>query len=176
MIQKLFFAGSGGQGVILMGQMVAYAAMEEEREVTFLPSYGPEMRGGTANCTVVVSDTPVSSPLIYEADVVVAMNLPSLTRFEPLVKPGGKLFYNSSIIPQAPGRTDIEAVAVAANDIAAELGNARAANMVMLGAVVHGANVAGDEAMDKVLQKVFSGGKAKLLELNRKAFHAFKSR
>ncbi len=176
MIQKLFFAGSGGQGVILMGQMVAYAAMEEEREVTFLPSYGPEMRGGTANCTVVVSDAPVSSPLIYEADVVVAMNLPSLTRFEPLVKPGGKLFYNSSIIPQAPARTDIEAVAVAANDIAAELGNARAANMVMLGAIVHGANVAGDEAMDKVLQKVFSGGKAKLLELNRKAFHAFKSR
>lgn len=176
MIQKLFFAGSGGQGVILMGQMVAYAAMEEEKEVTFLPSYGPEMRGGTANCTVVVSDAPVSSPLIYEADVVVAMNLPSLARFEPLVKPGGKLFYNSSLIPQAPGRTDIEAVAVAANDISAELGNARAANMVMLGAVVYEANVAGGEAMDKVLQKVFSGSKAKLLELNRKAFHAFKSR
>lgn len=176
MIQKLFFAGSGGQGVILMGQMVAYAAMEEEKEVTFLPSYGPEMRGGTANCTVVVSDAPVSSPLIYEADVVVAMNLPSLARFEPLVKPGGKLFYNSSLIPQAPGRADIEAVAVAANDIAAELGNARAANMVMLGAVVHGANVTGDEAMHKVLQKVFSGSKAKLLELNRNAFHAFKSR
>ena len=176
MIQKLFFAGSGGQGVILMGQMVAYAAIEEEKEVTFLPSYGPEMRGGTANCTVVVSDAPVSSPLIYEADVVVAMNLPSLARFEPLVKPGGKLFYNSSLIPQAPGRTDIEAVAVAANDIAAELGNARAANMVMLGAVVYEANVAGGEAMDKVLQKVFSGSKAKLLELNRKAFHAFKSR
>ena len=176
MIQKLFFAGSGGQGVILMGQMVAYAAMEEEKEVTFLPSYGPEMRGGTANCTVVVSDAPVSSPLIYEADVVVAMNLPSLARFEPLVKPGGKLFYNSSLIPQAPGRTDIEAVAVAANDIAGELGNARAANMVMLGAVVYEANVAGGEAMDKVLQKVFSGSKAKLLELNRKAFHAFKSR
>ncbi len=176
MIQKLFFAGSGGQGVILMGQMVAYAAIEEEKEVTFLPSYGPEMRGGTANCTVVVSDAPVSSPLIYEADVVVAMNLPSLARFEPLVKPGGKLFYNSSLIPQAPGRTDIEAVAVAANDIAGELGNARAANMVMLGAVVYEANVAGGEAMDKVLQKVFSGSKAKLLELNRKAFHAFKSR
>ena len=176
MIQKLFFAGSGGQGVILMGQMVAYAAIEEEKEVTFLPSYGPEMRGGTANCTVVVSDAPVSSPLIYEADVVVAMNLPSLARFETLVKPGGKLFYNSSLIPQAPGRTDIEAVAVAANDIAAELGNARAANMVMLGAVVYGANVAGGEAMDKVLQKIFSGSKAKLLELNRKAFHAFKSR
>ena len=89
MIQKLFFAGSGGQGVILMGQMTAYAAMYENKEVTFLPSYGPEMRGGTANCTVVISDKPVSCPLVYEADVVVAMNLPSMTRFESLVKPGG---------------------------------------------------------------------------------------
>ncbi len=175
MIQKLFFAGSGGQGVILMGQMVAYAAMYENREVTFLPSYGPEMRGGTANCTVVVSDAPVSSPLIYEADVVVAMNLPSMTRFETLVKPGGKLFYNSSLIPQAPTRGDIEVIAVPANDIAADLGNGRAANMVMLGAVVHGAHVAGDEAVDQILQKVFSGKKAGALELNRKALQAFQS-
>lgn len=175
MIQKLFFAGSGGQGIILMGQMVAYAAMYENREVTFLPSYGPEMRGGTANCTVVVSDMPVSSPLIYEADVVVAMNLPSMTRFEPLVKAGGKLFYNSSLIPEVPGRSDIEAIAVPANDMAAELGNGRAANMVMLGAVIHGANVAGVEAMDRIMRKVFSGKKAGLLELNRKALTAFQN-
>ncbi|MEA5059581.1 MAG: 2-oxoacid:acceptor oxidoreductase family protein [Candidatus Pelethousia sp.] len=173
MIQKLFFAGSGGQGIILMGQMVTYAAMYENREVTFLPSYGPEMRGGTANCTVVISDAPVSSPLIYEADVVVAMNLPSMTRFESLVKPGGKLFYNSSLISQAPKRNDIDVIAVPANDIAAELGNGRAANMVMLGAVIHGAGVAGDVAVDKIMQKVFSGKKAGLLELNRKALTAF---
>jgi len=121
----------------------------------------------------VVSDMPVSSPLIYEADVVIAMNLPSMVRFEPLVKPGGKLFYNSSLIPQSPERSDIEAIAVPANDIANELGNGRAANMVMLGAVVHGANVAGDEAMDKILQKVFSGKKAGALELNRTALNAF---
>ena len=102
MIQKLFFAGSGGQGVILMGQMTAYAAMYENKEVTFLPSYGPEMRGGTANCTVVISDKPVSCPLVYEADVVVAMNLPSMTRFESLVKPGGMLFYNCLLSPPSP--------------------------------------------------------------------------
>ena len=173
MIQKLFFAGSGGQGVILMGQMIAYASMYENKEVTFLPSYGPEMRGGTANCTVVVSDKPVSCPLVYEADVVVAMNLPSMTRFESLVKPGGMLFYNSSLIPQKPTRTDIQTIPVPANDIAREMGNSRAANMVMLGAVAHGCGVAGDEALDKILAKVFSGKKAALLDLNRKAFHAY---
>ncbi len=173
MIQKLFFAGSGGQGVILMGQMIAYASMYENKEVTFLPSYGPEMRGGTANCTVVVSDKPVSCPLVYEADVVVAMNLPSMTRFESLVKPGGMLFYNSSLIPQKPTRTDIQTIPVPANDIAMEMGNSRAANMVMLGAVAHGSGVAGDEALDKILAKVFSGKKAALLDLNRKAFHAY---
>ena len=173
MIQKLFFAGSGGQGVILMGQMTAYAAMYENKEVTFLPSYGPEMRGGTANCTVVISDKPVSCPLVYEADVVVAMNLPSMTRFESLVKPGGMLFYNQSLIPAKPTRTDIQAIPVPANDIAMELGNSRAANRVMLGAGSHIAGTAGDEALDRILQKVFSGKKAGLLELNKKAFHAF---
>lgn len=173
MIQKLFFAGSGGQGVILMGQMTAYAAMYESKEVTFLPSYGPEMRGGTANCTVVISDKPVSCPLVYEADVVVAMNLPSMTRFEALLRPGGKLFYNASLIPQKPARADIEAIPVPANDIAMELGNSRAANMVMLGAMAQNTGIAGDEALDKILQKVFSGKKAALLDMNRKAFHAF---
>ena len=175
MIQKLFFAGSGGQGVILMGQMTAYAAMYENKEVTFLPSYGPGMRGGTANCTVVLSDKPVSCPLVYEADVVVAMNLPSMTRFESLVKPGGMLFYNASLIPEKPKRTDIRCISVPANDIAMDLGNSRAANMVMFGAMIRGAQVAGDEAIDRIMQKVFSGKKAALLPLNQKAFHAFNS-
>ena len=108
----MFFAGSGGQGVLLMGQMIAQAAMLEGKEATFLPSYGPEMRGGTANCTVVVSDKPVSCPLIYEADIAVVMNLPSMDKFEPMVKPGGWLFYNESIIDRKPNRSDIKAVAV----------------------------------------------------------------
>ena len=175
-IQKdlnIVIAGFGGQGILFAGKVLAYAGLQEGMEISWLPSYGPEMRGGTANCTVVVSDKPVSCPLVYEADVVVAMNLPSMTRFESLVKPGGMLFYNSSLIPQKPTRTDIQTIPVPANDIAMEMGNSRAANMVMLGAVAHGSGVAGDEALDKILAKVFSGKKAALLDLNRKAFHAY---
>ena len=172
---KLFFAGSGGQGVLLMGQMITYAAMYGDLNATWLPSYGPEMRGGTANCTVVVSsDKPVSCPLIYEADNVVVMNLPSLIKFESLVKPGGNLFINTSLIEQKPTRTDINVYEVPANDIALELGNARTANMVMLGAMVEVSKVVPVEMIYKIMEKTFSGRKAALLDLNKTAFHAWK--
>lgn len=172
---KLFFAGSGGQGVLLMGQMITYAAMYGDLNATWLPSYGPEMRGGTANCTVVISsDKPVSCPLIYEADNVVVMNLPSLIKFESLVKPGGNLFVNTSLIEQKPTRTDINVYEVPANDIALELGNARTANMVMLGAVVEVSKVVPVEMVYKIMEKTFSGRKAALLDLNKTAFHAWK--
>ena len=171
----MFFAGSGGQGILLMGQMITYSAMNENKEVTFLPSYGPEMRGGTANCTVVVSDDkPVSCPLIYEADAMVVMNLPSLIKFEKMVKPGGKLFVNTSLIERKPTRTDIEIINVPANDIATELGNARAANIVMLGAFRRATEVVSKEAIDHMIEKTFSGKKAALLDLNKKAVEAFK--
>lgn len=173
-VHKLFFAGSGGQGILLMGQMIAYAAMGENKEVTFLPSYGPEMRGGTANCTVVVSDKAIGSPLIFEADALIVMNPPSLTKFESLLKPNGKLFINTSLVDLKPTRTDIDVINVPANDIATDLGNARAANIVMLGAIVKETGVVSSEAMDKVLEKIFSGRKAKLLDLNKKAIDAFK--
>ena len=104
---RLFFAGSGGQGTLAIGQIIAKAAMEEGREVTWLPSYGPEMRGGTANCTVVVSDQPIRCPLIDEADVLVVMNLPSLLKFEPMLVPNGLLFVNSDLVPQEPKRSDL---------------------------------------------------------------------
>ena len=172
---KLFFAGSGGQGVLLMGQMITYAAMYGDLNATWLPSYGPEMRGGTANCTVVVADDkPVSCPLIYEADNVVVMNLPSLIKFESLVKPGGNLFVNTSLIEQKPTRTDINVYEVPANDIALELGNARTANMVMLGAMVEVSKVVPVEMIYKIMEKTFSGRKAALLDLNKAAFHAWK--
>ena len=172
---KLFFAGFGGQGVLLMGQMITYAAMYGDLNATWLPSYGPEMRGGTANCTVVVSsDKPVSCPLIYEADNVVVMNLPSLIKFESLVKPGGNLFINTSLIEQKPTRTDINVYEVPANDIALELGNARTANMVMLGAMVEVSKVVPVEMIYKIMEKTFSGRKAALLDLNKTAFHAWK--
>ena len=116
MIKKLFFAGSGGQGALAIGQLIAKAASEEGSEVTYLPSYGPEMRGGTANATVVISDKTISCPLINECDVLVVMNLPSLTRFEPMVKPGGLLFMNSSLIPEKAKRDDIKVVKVPCND------------------------------------------------------------
>ena len=175
MKQKMFFAGSGGQGTLAIGQMIAKAAMDEGKEVTWLPSYGPEMRGGTANCTVVISpDKPVSCPLIYEADDVVVMNLPSLTKFESLVKPGGNLFVNSSMIEQKATRDDIHVYYVPANDIALKLGNARTANTVMLGALVSVAPVVPVEMIYKIMEKTFSGRKAHLLDINKTAFHAWK--
>ena len=171
---KLFFAGSGGQGVLTMGQMLTYAAMYADMNATWLPSYGPEMRGGTANCTVVISpDKPVSCPLIYEADDVVVMNLPSLIKFESLVKPGGNLFVNSSMIEQKATRDDINVYYVPANDIAMKLGNARTANTVMLGALVSVAPVVPVALIYKIMEKTFSGRKAHLLDINKTAFHAW---
>lgn len=166
---KLFFAGSGGQGILLMGQMVTYAAMLEDKSSTFLPSYGPEMRGGTANCTVVVSEKPVSCPLIYEADAIVVMNLPSLIKFEPMVKPGGVLLVNSSIVDQPAKRTDIKVITVPVNEIAKELGNIKVANIVMLGALVRSTNVVSEKSVEAVMHKTFTGSKAKLIDINMKA-------
>ena len=171
---KLFFAGSGGQGVLTMGQMLTYAAMYADMNATWLPSYGPEMRGGTANCTVVIStDKPVSCPLIYEADDVVVMNLPSLIKFESLVKPGGNLFINSSMIDQKATRDDINVYYVPANDIAMKLGNPRTANVVMLGAMLTAAPVVPVQMIYKIMEKTFSGRKAHLLDINKIAFHAW---
>lgn len=173
--QKLFFAGSGGQGIILMGQMVTYAAMFEHKATTYYPSYGPEMRGGTANCTVVVSDKTVSCPLIFEADAVVAMNLPSLLKFEQMVKPGGTLLINSSIVDRRPARTDIRVLEIPTMEIANEIGNPRGANMVMLGAAIRATNVVAQETIERVMrEKAFTGKKAETIPLNIKAFEYFK--
>jgi len=171
---KMFFAGSGGQGVLLMGQMVTYAAMLEDKSSTFFPSYGPEMRGGTANCTVVVSDKTVSCPLIYEADCVVAMNLPSLIKFEPTLKPGGILLLNKSIIQQEAKRGDIKVYDVPANDMASDLGNARIANMIMLGAFIRTTNVVSSASIEKVIHETLGAKKAEMLDLNLKAFELWR--
>lgn len=163
------FAGFGGQGVMLMGQLLAYSGMYEGKEVSWFPSYGPEMRGGTANCSVVVSDEPVGSPVLNDADMVVIMNRPSLDKFEPMVKPGGLLFYNSSLIDVTPKRTDIKVIAVPANEIAAELGNDRVANMVVMGAILKQTGIVDIETVMSVLQKTMTGRKQALLPLNRQA-------
>lgn len=172
MTHKLFIAGSGGQGIMLMGQMITYAAMMDGLEVTYLPSYGPEMRGGTANCTVVVSDKPVNCPVIFEADSVVAMNLPSMTRFESLVKKGGNLFCNTSLIAEKPTRDDIEVISVPANDKAEALGNSRVANMVMLGEIIRKTGIVSNESLERVMrEKAFTGSKAALIPLNMAAYY-----
>lgn len=170
MILESIFAGFGGQGVMLMGQLLAYSGMYEDKNVTYFPSYGPEMRGGTANCSVIVSDEPVGSPVISEPSILVAMNRPSLEKFEAALKPGGILFYNSSLIDIKPKRSDIKAYAIPANEIAIELGNARVANMVVMGALLKATGVVSVETVMKVLtEKVLTGRKKELVGINRAA-------
>jgi 2-oxoglutarate ferredoxin oxidoreductase subunit gamma len=136
MREEMVFAGFGGQGIILSGMLVCLAAMREGRKVSHIPSYGAEMRGGTANCSVVVADGEIASPLVPRPMSCVVMNRPSLVKFEPRLRTQGLLLYNSSLIDIQPERGDIRAVAVPANDIAEEEGSARAANMVMVGLLV----------------------------------------
>ncbi len=173
MKMKLFFAGSGGQGTLALGQMIAKAAMDEGKEVTWLPSYGPEMRGGTANCTVVVSDKPISCPLINDADVLVAMNLPSLRKFEAMVNPGGLILMNTSLIPEKCLRDDVRVMEIPANDLANELGNDKCANMIMLGAILKETGIVSTETINAQLESMFSGRKAKFLPLNQKALSLY---
>ena len=133
---SIVISGFGGQGVLFTGQLLAYAGMDNDKHVTWIPSYGPEMRGGTANCTVIVSDDPVGSPLVAEPDVAVVLNLPSFEKYEGLVKPGGLLVVNSSIVDAKAERKDIDVVAVPANQIAEDLGSVKMMNMAALGALL----------------------------------------
>ena len=173
MKQKMFFAGSGGQGTLAIGQMLAKAAMDEGKEVTWLPSYGPEMRGGTANCTVVVSDKPIACPLINDADLLVVMNLPSLLKFESMVVPGGLLVVNSSLVPEKASRTDIRILYVPANEKAVALGNDKAANMVMLGAILKETGVVEENTIREQMRHMFSGRKEKFLPMNLAALDCY---
>lgn len=136
MHEALVFSGFGGQGVMFVGQLLAYTAMDVGLEVTWIPSYGPEMRGGTAHCTVVVSDKPIGSPLVSRPDIAVVFNNPSFEKYEPIVKPGGLLVVNRSLIAHNSLRDDIEVVAIPATDMAYDLGNARLTNVILLGATL----------------------------------------
>jgi len=171
---KMFFAGTGGMGVLLMGQIVGTAAISEEKAVTFFPSYGPEMRGGTANCTVIVSDKEISSPVIFESDCVVAMTLPSMLKFEPTLRPGGTLLINTSLVHQAPKRSDITVIEVAATQSAIDMGEQRVANIIMLGAFVRTTDIVSEASVEPVIRDVFGAKKAELLELELKAYNHWK--
>lgn len=170
MTEKIIMAGFGGQGVMSMGQLLTYAGMIENKQVSWLPSYGPEMRGGTANCAVIVSKTPVGSPIITEdATAAIIMNLPSLVKFEQNIVPGGKLLINSSLIEQKTSRDDLNAYYIPANEIANELGNSRVANMVMLGAYLELTKAVEVDSVIEAFKKVYGEGKAHLIPLNKQA-------
>ncbi len=172
MEQQLIIAGFGGQGVLLMGQLLAYSGMIEGNEVSWMPAYGPEMRGGSANCSVVISDMPVGSPKVEDATAVIAMNRPSMELFEKNVVKDGILLINSSLIDVEPKRGDIKVIKVPVNDIAAELGNARVANMVMLGAYIAAAGVFSIDTLIESLRHKLGPAKEKLIPINRKAIEA----
>jgi len=169
MIEKVIMAGFGGQGIMSIGQMLAYAGMTESKEVSWLPSYGPEMRGGTANCHVIVSDTEVASPVVNDATAALILNKPSLYKFEEFVKKEGYLLINSSLIDVKASRDDLHTYYIPANDIALELGNIRIANMVMLGAYIALSKVVKMESIIDSLKKVLGKGKANLIDINVEA-------
>ncbi len=168
MLIKTIFAGFGGQGVISMGLDVARAAMLEGKNVTHLPSYGAEMRGGTANCTVTVSDEEIASPIASSPEFVVAMNQPSLIRFQNQIESGGMIFINSSLIDYEINRGDIEVIKVPATRVAEEAGSPRSANMVMLGAFIKKTNIVSINTMVDVL-KASAGSKANFFNANKQA-------
>jgi 2-oxoglutarate ferredoxin oxidoreductase subunit gamma len=170
MEQSVVIAGFGGQGVILAGKILAQAGMDHGLEVTWLPSYGPEMRGGTANCTVVLSDEPVGSPIVDEPTLLVAMNRPSLDKFEPIVAPDGAVVANESLIDRKAKREDVRVSYVRLNDIALEIGNARAINMVALGALLKASDVVPLETVKTTMARMMEeGGKGKFIPMNEEA-------
>ena len=172
MINKTIFAGFGGQGVLMMGYSYAHAAMQEGYHVTYLPSYGVEVRGGTANCTVAVADDEIASPIASEPDYLVVMNNPSLYTFQNRIAPQGAFFLNASIIEARPSRMDVRIHEIRAGDIAAELGNPRVQNIVMMGAYIRKTELVPAETYLKSLKTIIGERKKSLMELNRKAFTA----
>ena len=171
MQSEVMFAGFGGQGILLIGKVLAYAAMKEGLEVAWVPSYGPEMRGGTAYCTVVISDRPIGSPIIKNPLYLVAMNLPSLEKFALVVKPGGLIVINSSLIPIEAGREDCDVLKVPTVEIAKELGNDKTANIVALSAFVARSKVVSVETLKACIEYEFKK-KPKVIPLNLLAVEA----
>jgi 2-oxoglutarate ferredoxin oxidoreductase subunit gamma len=172
MTYEITLAGFGGQGILFLGKMIATAGMLEGKEVSWIPSYGPEMRGGTAFCSVVVSDRRIGTPVVSHPNVLVAMNRPSLEKFEPRMQPGGFLLVNKTLIEIPHTRADIEVSYVEITGLAGEVGNPRLANIVALGALIARVPIVGRDAVLAGLKKELSGKKAALLDLNLKALTA----
>jgi 2-oxoglutarate ferredoxin oxidoreductase subunit gamma len=169
MKEEIIFAGFGGQGIMSMGRLLAYVGMKEGDEVSWIPSYGAEMRGGTANCTVIISSDKIASPLSSRPDTVVVMNLPSLDKFASRVKEDGLIILNSSLINKEVEREDLEVIKIPANEIAIELGNDKIANMVMLGAYLARKNIVKLEMVKQSLKDVLPPRRHGLIPINEKA-------
>ena len=169
---EVLMAGFGGQGMLLAGKILAQASMETGREVSWLPSYGPEMRGGTANVIVRIASSPIGSPLVDRPRALIAMNLPSLEKFAPMVQPGGVIVINTSLVDRDPRRDDCTAIRIDAREIAQHAGSARAANFVMLGAYAGATDVVSADAIEHAIEAEFDGDKARFVASSIAAFRA----
>lgn len=169
MLERIIISGFGGQGIMLMGRLLAYAGMLEGKNVAWMPSYGPEMRGGTANCTVLISSKEIGSPIVSHPKILIAMNQPSLDKFEQNVSENGLIILNDSLIEREVNRDDVSVIRIPADDIADKLGNSRAANMVVLGACVKKSKVVKMETIFKALEKTLAGHNQELINLNKEA-------
>ena len=167
--KQMLFSGFGGQGILFAGKFIAYKGLMEEKQVSWLPSYGPEMRGGTASCSVIVSDEPVGSPIVSKPDVLVAMNLPSLDKFEATVAPGGMIFADSTLIERKVERTDVQVFYIPATQLASENEMPTLANMIIVGKILKELGEYDEEKISNALKKVISAKRADMLEINLKA-------
>ena len=166
---QILIAGFGGQGVLFAGKFLAYKGLIADKQVSWLPSYGPEMRGGTASCSVIISETPVGSPIVSNPDILIAMNLPSLDKYENAVKAGGMIFYDSSLIEREIKRDDVKAFPIPATKLADENGTPTLANMIIMGKVLKETGEFTDEGVLAALKKVISAKRADMLDVNLNA-------
>ena len=166
---QMLFSGFGGQGILFAGKFIAYKGMIEDKQVSWLPSYGPEMRGGTASCSVIVGDEPVGSPIVTAPDVLVAMNLPSLDKYEASVAPGGVILMDSSLIERKVNRTDVTVYEIPATKLAGENGIPTLANMIIVGKLLKVLDQFNKEDVDAALKKVISAKRADMMDSNYKA-------
>ena len=173
--KSLIAAGFGGQGLMVLGQLIAYTGMAEGRNVSWIPSYGPEMRGGTANCCVIVSDHEIGAPVVSEADAIVVMNQPSFEKFKDSVKTNGLLLYNSDLVKVGDMRPDVKVAAIAANAIAKEAGSDKVANIVMLGALVKATGIVDDKNCIEMIKEKLGGKKPEFLPMNLDAYEKGKA-
>lgn len=171
MTTQLLIAGFGGQGVLFAGKFIAYKGLQEGRELSWLPSYGPEMRGGTANCSVILSDDPVGSPIVSHPDVLIAMNLPSLDKYEDAVVPGGMIFVDSTLIERKVKRTDVKVFYIPSTALAQSIGAPTLANMIMVGKFIKESGAVEYENLEAALKKIVSARHADLFDINLKAIN-----